>query len=137
LSDFVRRVVWLERHPEQATLRVGNLETSRTIVDVRDLVAGLALLLENGKSGDVYNLGGSTAYRMSDVLSRVLARSTRSDIRPAVDEALLRPTDEAVIWGDCRKLAEETGWAPKIPLEQTIEDMLTYWRRKEDASLVA
>src|SRR5215831_2909741 len=100
LSDFVRRTVWLERHPQVKAIRVGNLKTRRTIVDVRDLNQGLIALLERGKSGEVYNLGGSTAYSMSAVLSRVLQRATRSDIVPEVDQALLRPTDEPIIWAD-------------------------------------
>jgi GDP-4-dehydro-6-deoxy-D-mannose reductase len=74
-------------------IRVGNIETPRTIVDVRDLNRGLVLLLERGNSGD---LGGSIAYSMSAVLSCVLQRATRSDIVPEFDPKLLRPTDEPV-----------------------------------------
>jgi GDP-4-dehydro-6-deoxy-D-mannose reductase len=136
LSDFVRRTVWLERHPEANVIRVGNLQTRRTIVDVRDLNRGLILLLEHGKSGEVYNLGGPTAYAMSVVLSRVLQRATRSDIVHEVDPKLLRPTDEPIIWADCAKLKLETGWEPAIPLDQTIDDMLSYWRQKSDRALV-
>jgi GDP-4-dehydro-6-deoxy-D-mannose reductase len=136
LSDFVRRTVWLERHPEAHTIRVGNLETRRTIVDVRDLNRGLVLLLEQGDSGEVYNLGGPTAYPMREVLARVLQRATRADIEPENDPKLLRPTDEPVIWADCTKLKLKTAWQPAIPLDQTIVDMLAYWRRKPDPALV-
>jgi GDP-4-dehydro-6-deoxy-D-mannose reductase len=136
LSDFVRRTVWLERHPQLKVIRVGNLETRRTIVDVRDLNRGLILLLERGKSGEVYNLGGSTAYSMTAVLSCVLQRATRSDIVPEVDPKLLRPTDEPVIWADCTKLRTVTGWEPEISLDRTIDDMLCYWRQKSDRALI-
>jgi GDP-4-dehydro-6-deoxy-D-mannose reductase len=136
LSDFVRRTVWLERHPETNVIRVGNLETRRTIVDVRDLNRGLILLLDRGESGEVYNLGGPTAYPMSAVLSRVLQSATRSDIVPEVDPKLLRPTDEPIIWADCTKLKLATGWEPAISLDQTIDDMLSYWRQKSDRTLV-
>ena len=136
LSDFVRRTVWLERHPEINVIRVGNLETRRTIVDVRDLNRGLILLLDHGKSGDVYNLGGPTAYPMSAVLSRVLQRATRSGIVHQVDPNLLRPTDEPIIWADCTKLKQATGWEPAISLDQTIDDMLSYWRQKPERALV-
>jgi GDP-4-dehydro-6-deoxy-D-mannose reductase len=137
LSDFVRRAVWLERHPEANAIRVGNLETRRTIVDVRDLNRGLILLLEHGKSGEVYNLGGPTAYAMREVLSRVLDRASRASIVTQVDPKLLRPTDEPIIWADCTKLKLVTGWEPAIPLDQTIDDMLAYWREKSDLALVA
>src|SRR6516225_7152082 len=136
LSDFVRRIVWLERHPEVKVIRVGNLETRRTIVDVRDLNRGLILLLDHGKSGEVYNLGGSSAYRMNEVLMRVLNRSTRSDVVSEVDPRLLRPTDEPIIWADCTKLKRATGWEPAICLDQTIEDMVDYWREKPDRALL-
>jgi len=136
LSDFVRRAVWLERHPEINVIRVGNLETRRTIVDVRDLNRGMILLLDRGKSGEVYNLGGATAYAMDAVLSRVLQRATRSDIIPEVDPKLLRPTDEPIIWADCSKLKLATGWEPAISLDQTIDDMLNYWRQKPECALV-
>jgi GDP-4-dehydro-6-deoxy-D-mannose reductase len=61
VSDFVRRTVWLERHTDGNGIRVGNLETRRTIVDVRDLNRGLLLLLEHSVAGEAYNLGGSIA----------------------------------------------------------------------------
>jgi len=136
LSDFVRRTVWLERHPEINVIRVGNLETRRTIVDVRDLNRGLILLLDHGESGEVYNLGGPTAYPMSAMLSRVLQRATRSGIVHQVDPNLLRPTDEPIIWADCTKLKQATGWEPAISLDQTIDDMLSYWRQKPERALV-
>jgi len=136
LSDFVRRTVWLERHTESNVIRVGNLETRRTIVDVRDLNRALILLLEQGESGDVYNLGGSAAYPMNVVLSRVLQRATRTGIVTEIDPKLLRPTDEPIIWADCAKLKLATGWQPAISLDQTIDDMLAYWRGKPDTALI-
>ena len=136
VSDFVRRTVWLERHASENGIRVGNLNTRRTIVDVRDLNRGIALLLEHGMPGDAYNLGGSTAYPMSEILGRVLSLSTRNDIVAAPDPKLFRPSDEPVIWGDSGKLARATGWQPEIALERTIEDMLDYWRGKPDTALV-
>jgi GDP-4-dehydro-6-deoxy-D-mannose reductase len=136
LSDFIRRVVWLERHPEKDEVRVGNLNARRTIVDVRDLNRGLMLLLEGGESGEVYNLGGTTAYTVKDLLSWVLEASSRSGIQPKVDHKLLRPTDEQIIWGDSSKLRAATGWEPVIPIRRTIDDMLEYWRGKPDDLLV-
>ena len=136
-SDFVRRTVWLERHPNENGIRVGNMETRRTIVDVRDLNRGLLLLLEQGVAGEVYNLGGSTAFTMKEILDRVLACSTRRGIVPRTDPKLIRPTDEPVIWGDTTKLSRATGWQPRISLDGTIENMLEYWRGKSDAALVA
>jgi GDP-4-dehydro-6-deoxy-D-mannose reductase len=136
LSDFVRRAVWLERHHNANVIRVGNLGARRTIVDVRDLNRALILLLDRGQSGEAYNLGGSTAYAMGAVLSQVLQRATRPDIIAETDPRLLRPTDEPVIWADCAKIKAATGWEPVISLDQTIDDMLSYWRQKPDPALI-
>jgi len=136
LSDFIRRAVWLERHPTSNTIRVGNLATRRTLVDVRDLNKGLILLMERGASGEAYNLGGPVAHQMSDVLARVTAQSIRNDIVAEVDPNLLRPTDEPVIWADCSRLRKATGWEPTISLDQTISDMMQYWRSKPDGLLL-
>ena len=115
---------------------MGNLETRRTIVDVRDLNRGLMLLLDRGKGGEAYNLGGPTAYSISEVLSRVLQKAKRRGIVPETDPELLRPTDEPIIWADCEKLTRATGWEPMISLNQTIDDMLAYWREKPDRALL-
>ena len=72
---------------------------------------------------------------MSDILSRVLQCATRGGIVAEVDPKLLRPTDEPVIWADCGKLKLATGWEPVISLDQTIDDMLGYWRQKPDLAL--
>jgi hypothetical protein len=46
-----------------------------------------------------------------------------------IDPMLLRPTDEKIIVGDITKLKHDTGWEQKIPMKQTINDMLDYWRK--------
>jgi GDP-4-dehydro-6-deoxy-D-mannose reductase len=130
LSDFVRRAVHLERSPDERTLRVGNLATRRAIVDVRDLNRALIALSQKGQSGEVYNVSGDTAYLMQDVLDTVTNASSRSDIQAVQDPALMRPTDEKVIWGDTSRLKADTGWAQTIKLDQTVKDMLDYWRAK-------
>lgn len=131
LSDFVRRIVRLERNPSENTFIAGNLDTRRAIVDVRDLNRALIALSEKGKSGQVYNVSGDNAYLMRDTVNIAIAASTRTDINIKQDPALMRPTDEKVIWGDTTRLKADTGWKQSIPLQQTIEDMLAYWRRKD------
>lgn len=136
ISDFVRRCVWLERHPDENSLRVGNLSTKRTIVDVRDLNRAMILLIEKGRAGEAYNLGGSAVYEMGEILNLVKGECKRNDLAVVLDDTLLRPTDEKIIWGDCSKLFNEIGWKPRISLEQTVADVFSYWRTKPNAALV-
>lgn len=130
-SDFVRRAVSLENGRSDAVLLVGNLSAKRALIDVRDLNRALILLLDRGAPGEIYNVSGSTAYAMSQIVDLVLAQCARKDLAVEVDPELLRTTDEKIIWGDTRRLHDATGWRQEIPIERTIADMFTYWRGKK------
>jgi GDP-4-dehydro-6-deoxy-D-mannose reductase len=47
-----------------------------------------------------------------------------------VDPARLRPSDVPILLADSAKFIELTGWRPTIPFEQTLRDLLEYWRGK-------
>ncbi len=126
-SDFTRRAILAEKAGIY-TLKVGNLETKRAIMDQRDLVNGLMLLAEKGRPGEVYNLSSEHCYQMSDIvrmIEEILGHKFAIEIAPE----LLRPTDEKIIIGNIDKLKRDTGWAQRIPMEQTVRDMLAYWRK--------
>jgi len=125
-SDFTYRAVLAERSGNYR-LRVGNLNTRRAIMDQRDLVAALMLLAEKGRSGEVYNISSEHIYQMSDIVT-MIEKQIGHKLELCVDPELLRPTDEEIIVGDVTKLKADTGWHQKIPMEQTIGDMLAYWR---------
>ena len=125
-SDFTKRAIEAEKSGVWE-LRVGNLNTKRAIMDQRDLVNGLMLLAEKGTAGDVYNLSSEHIYQMKDIVS-MIEKQLNHEFNIIVDPALLRPTDEKIIVGDVTKLKRDTGWKQNIPMEQTVADMLDYWR---------
>lgn len=126
-SDFTRRAVLAERSGVYE-LKVGNLDTRRAIMDQRDLVSALLLLADKGRAGEVYNISSEHIYKMSDIVKMIEAQiGHKFEIK--VDSTLLRPTDEKIIVGDVTKLKRDTGWMQKIKMEQTVSDMLEYWRR--------
>ena len=127
-SDFTRRAVEAERTGVWE-LRVGNLDTRRAIMDQRDLVNGLMLLADKGKAGDVYNISSEHIYQMKDIVT-IIEKQIGHSFKINVDSTLLRPTDEKIIVGDVTKLKNDTGWKQYIPMEQTIADMLDYWRKQ-------
>lgn len=127
-SDFTRRAIKAERSGVYE-IRVGNLETRRAIMDQRDLVHGLMLLAEKGTPGDVYNISSEHIYQMKDIV-KMIEKQIGHKFNLIVDPALLRPTDEKIIVGDITKIKHDTGWKQEIPMEQTIADMLEYWRKK-------
>ena len=116
VSDICRRVV-----NEEFPLKVGNLDTVRSIVDVRDLVRGL-VLCENIKNSTI-NLGSDKFYSIFEIFKKIAGISPYE-----VDSSLFRPTDEPIILGNINKAKRVLGWEPEISLEQTISDTLDYWR---------
>ena len=128
VSDFTRRVVQLEKGLI-TEFTTGNLTTKRAIADVRDLVSALVLLAEKGDAGDVYNISGNTVYEIAEIIA-VMEKIIGKKINHRIDEKLLRSTDEPVIYGDSSKLIAKTGWHQAYKLEQTITDMIAYWRTK-------
>ncbi|HLC22786.1 MAG TPA: GDP-mannose 4,6-dehydratase [Candidatus Nanoarchaeia archaeon] len=128
-SDFTKQAVLIEKGMQKPVIHVGNLHTRRAITDVRDMVRGFMLLMEKGKYGDVYNISGEKAYPIKDILDTVL-RITNVQAEVYQDPQLMRPTDEKIIFGDSSKLQEHTGWRQEIPIEQTLKDMINYWRKK-------
>lgn len=127
-SDFVKRAVEAKKTGIW-TLRVGNLETKRAIMDQRDLVKALLLLAERGKAGDVYNVSSEHVYQMKDIVS-IIEKQIGSELDIIVDSALIRPTDERIIVGNIDKLKAATGWKQEITMEQTVADMLCYWEER-------
>jgi len=125
-SDFTKRAILAEKTGNYE-LRVGNLNTKRAIMDQRDLVAALMLLADKGTAGDVYNISSEHIYQMSDIVD-MIEKQIEHKFEIKVDTNLLRPTDEKIIVGDITKLKNDTGWSQKITMQQTIEDMLNYWR---------
>lgn len=126
-ADLTQRVARIEAGQIPAVLKVGNQETWRAITDVRDLASALELLAEKGEPGEVYNISGARTYQVRDLVERVVA-AAHVEIKVETDPALLRPSDEKVIFGDSSKLVARTGWKQEVEIGRTLDDMLAYWR---------
>ena len=126
-SDFAKQVADIERGRKQPVVHVGNLEALRDFTDVRDMVKAYVLALEKCEPGEVYNICSGKAWRIKDMLELLLSMS-KVKIEVREDPARLRPSDVPILLGDYSKFHAVTGWKPTIPFEQTLADMLEYWR---------
>ena len=126
-SGFARRIADIEQARWQPEISVGNLDARRDLTDVRDTVRAYRLILERGEPGRPYNVCSGRAVMIRELLDMLLARA-RVPITVKIDAARLRPNDTPLLVGDPTRLRDELGWAPAIPLEQTLDDLLTYWR---------
>ena len=106
---------------------VGNLQARRDFTDVRDVVRAYRLLAERGQCGEAYNVCSGTTVSVGEMAEALLARA-RHPMRLTADDELFRPVDVAEIRGDPSKLQAATGWRPEVKLEQTLDDLLDYWR---------
>jgi GDP-4-dehydro-6-deoxy-D-mannose reductase len=126
-SSFARQIAHIEAGRAAPVLRVGNLESRRDITDVRDIVRAYVAIVERGRPQRPYNVCSGQAYRVRDLLDALVSLS-HVPIAVELDPARLRPSDNPVIAGDRSRLTAETGWVPRIPIEQTLADLLDYWR---------
>jgi GDP-4-dehydro-6-deoxy-D-mannose reductase len=128
-ADFARRIAEIEMGGVEPAMGVGNLDAKRDLTDVRDTVRAYRLIGERGRPGRTYNVCSGRTVLIRDLLDMMLARA-RVPISVRTDPALFRPIDHPVVVGDNTRIRQELGWAPEIPLEQTVDDVMEYWRRR-------
>ncbi|MEX0895361.1 MAG: GDP-mannose 4,6-dehydratase [Patescibacteria group bacterium] len=122
---FAKQIVAIERG-QQAQLAVGDLTATRDFTDVKDMVRAYLTVMENGVSGDVYNIGSGKGVVMSDLLEELIELA-QAKIEVVEDPDKIRPLDIPVIIANNTKI-KHLGWKSQIPLSQTLERVLTYWR---------
>jgi len=129
VSSFARQIAMIEAGRAAPVIRVGNLEASRDITDVRDVVDAYERVMNDGAVGRPYNVCSGRAVRMRDVLDELRGLS-RVAVSVEVDTTLLRPTDPAVFIGNGSRILDELGWRPRRPLSETLVEMLEDWRAR-------
>lgn len=128
-SNFAKQVAEIEKKKREPILYVGNLEAKRDFTDVRDTVRAYWLTLEKGEDGEVYNIGSGRTYAMKEVVD-ILTSLSEVYVKIEIDPSRLRPSDVPVLLSDSSKFRKLTGWEPKIPFKQSLQDLLDYWRER-------
>ncbi len=128
-SNFAKQIVEIEKKKREPVIYVGNLEARRDFTDVRDIVRAYWLSLEKGIEGEVYNIGTGKTYSIHEILQMLLSLA-QIDVRIEVDPTRLRPSDVPVLLSDSTIFRKLTGWEPKIPFSQSLQDLLDYWRER-------
>lgn len=131
LSAFASQIVAIERRLAEPVLRVGSLDDYRDITDVRDVARAYLSILRNedAASGQTYNIAFGVSHRMGDLLEALL-RLTPATIRIETDPQRIRDRGVSYTLGDSSKAAKNLGWKPEISIEQTLRDILGYWRER-------
>jgi GDP-4-dehydro-6-deoxy-D-mannose reductase len=127
-SNFCSQVASIELGLQEPVIRVGNIDAVRDFTDVRDMVRAYWLAVTKARPGEVYNIATGKGITIREMLNLVLSLS-KVEVRIEVDPERLRPSDVEILIGDSAKFRADTGWEPKIPFEQTVGDLLEYWRQ--------
>jgi GDP-4-dehydro-6-deoxy-D-mannose reductase len=126
---FASQIAAIEAGQQPPVLKVGNLAARRDFTDVRDMVRAYAAALQHGAPGEVYNIGSGRSRSIQELLD-ILLRESQVSIRVETDPTRLRPADNPDVVCDARKFQALTGWAPQVPFETSLRDLLNYERRK-------
>jgi GDPmannose 4,6-dehydratase/GDP-4-dehydro-6-deoxy-D-mannose reductase len=127
-TAFARQVARIEAGLETELVH-GNLNSVRTLIDVRDAMEAYWVALERCEPGQTYNIGGNKTILVGEALE-TLKRMAKVPIPARENPALLRPADVTLQIPDCSKFKQATGWEPKISFEDSIAMLLDEWRSR-------
>lgn len=129
-TSFAKQVAWIERGLQEEIVH-GNLDSVRTLIDVRDAMRAYWEATLHCRPGEVYNIGGTTTMTVGKFLKRLISLSN-VPIPTRCDPHLLRPADVTLQIPCVDKFVRETGWQPVYTFERSLADLLAYWRREAD-----
>jgi GDP-4-dehydro-6-deoxy-D-mannose reductase len=126
-SSIAKQIAEIEAGRRPARLQMGNMESQRDIMDVRDTVRAYRAMMKSARPGIPYNVCSGTPVAIRTLVELLISRA-RVAITVEQDPSRLRPNDTPLVLGDHRRLTADTGWTPEIRLDKTAADLLSYWR---------
>lgn len=129
VAHFAQQLAAIEKGRQTPVLETGDLSPVRDLTDVRDVVEAYLLLMERGRAGEAYNVASGEGHSMQNVLARLVGLA-RVPVEVTQRANLVRAAETAVVLGNAGKLRRETGWEPRHTLDQTLTDILDYWRQE-------
>jgi len=130
IPDFASQIARIEAGLQKPVINVGNLSAQRDFCDVRDVVRAYHKIIEQGKPGRIYNVASGKAVMIQDILDQLIGLSDKP-VQVKIDPQKFRPVDVPVIYASTDRIKKETGWQPKIGLQDTIKDTLEFWRMQK------
>jgi GDP-4-dehydro-6-deoxy-D-mannose reductase len=131
ISSDAYQIARIKKGLQEPVINVGTLSSKRVIIDVRDCVKAYYLLMQKFTPGEAYNVGGDSSHTIGEVLDMMLdLRGLTGKVEKRIDPRLVRPIDIPVQICDTQKCRALTGWNPTIPLQRTLDDLLSYWDSK-------
>ena len=133
-ADFAQKIASIEAGLSEPVLHLGNMAAERDFTDVRDVARAYLALIQKADGGQVYNVCSGQPRSVQSLLDIMLSLST-AKIEQRTDPSKFRVADTPISFGDASRIRQATGWEPRIPFEQTVADILNYWREKVKAEV--
>ncbi len=134
-SNFAKQLARIKAGLAEPVIYVGNLEAVRDFTDVRDMVRAYWLAATKGRPGEVYNIASGAGITIQELLDRLIALTdVEVEVRQVPER--MRPSDVEVLLGDSSKFRADTGWEPEIDFDQTLRDVVEFWRQRIEAERV-
>ena len=131
IPAFAKQIAEIEAGiKEEPNINVGNLDSIRTFLDVRDIVEAYYLTLRKCTPGEVYNIAGNATMKIREMLYKLLDMAEVRGLTITEKESLMRPSDVTLQVPDISKFKKATKWEPTIPFDKTLQDVLDFWRKK-------
>lgn len=128
IQNFARQLALIKMGKLPPVMHVGNLETARDFIDVRDGVSAMRLLLEKGNPGEPYNICTGKAYKISEVLDKLIGIAG-VNVEVTTDQKLLRASDEELLLGDNSKILS-LGFQQKYTIDDTLAGVFADWIKR-------
>lgn len=133
ISGIARQLVRIKRALAPPILSTGNLDVTRDFLDVRDVLRAYASLLELEANGSIFNICSGNEYRLGDLVD-IMRALLEVSVEIQVDPTKIRPGEQLRVAGDASRLRRETGWAPTVPIRESLAAVIEYWDRKESGA---
>ncbi|MDD2768963.1 MAG: GDP-mannose 4,6-dehydratase [Methylococcus sp.] len=127
VSGFAKQIVEIQLGIRRPEVSVGDIDVTRDFTDVRDIVVAYLLLLNRGRNGEIYNVGSGKEVLIRHALSSLMGIAG-VDAKIVCQSDRMRPAEQRRMRCCVDKLSEETGWMPRVPWDQTLRDVLNYWK---------
>lgn len=128
VSSFCKQFAEIQAGLREPVLDTGNLNNIRDFTDVDDLVWAFDVTAERGISGEVYNAGNGKSTSLLDIV-HILENLTGVSVEVKMSAERVRPIDSPSIYADIEKLKNDTGWEPRISIEEMVGKLLRFWRK--------
>lgn len=131
ISSDAYQIIRILKGLQEKIVRIGNIESRRVVIGVKDCVKAYYMLMQKFTPGEAYNIGGDRVYSIAELLDMMLEmKGLKGEVKLVKDPKLVRPIDIPVQVCDSSKCRKLTGWKPKIPIEDTLKELLDYWDMK-------